>query len=54
VCSHRAELPLFRSSARGIPIVSGRGLVRRLRSAPPRLNPGEVHELAMLAIKNLL
>jgi hypothetical protein len=53
VCSHRAGLPVFWSSVRGIPIVSGRGLVRRLRKAPVRLTPDEVHELATLALKNL-
>ena len=50
----RIVVPLIWSNVRGIPIVSGRGLVRRLRSVPRRLTPAEVAELATLAVKNLL
>lgn len=49
ICVHRAELPLFRSEANGIPIVSAKGMVKRLRSAPPSLDPAAVERLASAA-----
>lgn len=48
LCIHRADLPFFAVSARGVPIVDGRGLVRMLRKAPPQLSPDDVKLLARL------
>jgi hypothetical protein len=49
LCVHRADLPFFGSSAQGVSIVDGRGLVKTLRKAPRRLEPADVLALASLA-----
>ncbi len=49
ICVHRAELPLFRSEADGIPIVSARGIVKRLRAASVRLDVAAVERLTSAA-----
>ncbi len=49
VCVHRAELPLFRSEADGIPIVSAKGMVKRLQAAPARLDLAAVERLTSAA-----
>ncbi len=46
ICVHNADLPLFGSRLDGIEIVSGRGLVKRMRRAPPVLPPESVDALA--------
>jgi hypothetical protein len=48
LCVHRAELPFFDASPQGVLIVDGRGLVKSLRKAPPRLAPDDVRVLAGL------
>ena len=53
LCVHRADLPFFDKSPQGVSIVNGRGLVKTLRKAPPRLAPHEVRELAALASDRL-
>jgi hypothetical protein len=49
ICVHRAELPWFGSKVDGIPIVSGRRLVRKLRQSKPVLPPERVKLLADVA-----
>ena len=53
ICAHRAGLPWFRSRAAGIPIVSGRGLVRLIRGQPEVLSPDEVSDLREIAERRL-
>ncbi|MDP8904020.1 MAG: NERD domain-containing protein [Chloroflexota bacterium] len=53
ICVHRAELPWFGSSVDGIAIVSGNGLVSRLRKTKPVLNEQDVALLAELAASRL-
>lgn len=48
LCIHRADLPFFAASPRGVPIVDGRGLVQMLRKAPPQLSPDDIKLLARL------
>lgn len=49
ICVHRAELPLFRSEANGVPIVSAKGMLKRLRSAPARLDADVIGRIASTA-----
>ena len=49
ICVHRAELPLFRSEAASVPIVSAKGMVKRLRNAPTRLDAATIAHLASVA-----
>lgn len=53
ICVHRAELPLLSASVDGIPIVSGRDLVRRLRKQKKVLDAETVSRLAQLADERL-
>ena len=46
ICVHRADLPWFRSEAGGVPIVSGKELVKRLRKGAMALSPADVQRLA--------
>ena len=46
ICVHRADLPLFRSTAADIPILSAKSMTRRLREAAPVLSSEAVDELA--------
>lgn len=49
ICVHRAELPLFRSEADGIPIVSAKGMVKRLRAASATLDADVIGRIASIA-----
>jgi hypothetical protein len=49
LCVHRANLPFFLRSPRGVSIVDGRGLVKLLCAARPVLSPADVRILARLA-----
>ncbi|MFI5259857.1 MAG: nuclease-related domain-containing protein [Candidatus Limnocylindrales bacterium] len=49
LCIHRADLPFFGASPGGVSIVDGRGLVKLLRRASPRLSAQDVRDLATLA-----
>jgi hypothetical protein len=53
ICLHRADLPWFRSEVRGVRIVSGKDLVKRLRKADPVLSPADVDRLADLVAARL-
>jgi hypothetical protein len=53
VCVHRADFPWRRVRVSGIPIVSGRGLVKILRTAPDRLSEADVNQLADLLASRL-
>lgn len=53
ICVHRADLPWFRSEVRGVRIVSGKDLVKRLRNADPVLAPADVERLAGIAAARL-
>jgi hypothetical protein len=53
ICAHRADLPWFNRRVRGIPIVSGRGLVKAIRDSPARLTAEQVDGLARMAIVRL-
>ncbi len=53
ICVHRASLPWFGADARGIRIVSGKDLVKRLRKADPRLVTEAVERLANAAAERL-
>lgn len=53
ICVHRADLPWRRLSVQGIPIVSGRGLLKVLRDAPERLSDTEVERVADLVAGRL-
>jgi hypothetical protein len=53
ICAHRADLPWFKSRVAGIPIVSGRGLVRLIRGRSEVLSPEEVGELRHIAERRL-
>jgi Nuclease-related domain len=46
ICLHRASLPWIRSSAGGVHVVSGTGLVKRLREAPAVLDDDHIREIA--------
>ena len=48
ICVHRADLPWFRSEVKGVRIVSGKDLVKRLRKADPLLSPTDVERIAGL------
>jgi hypothetical protein len=49
ICVHRADLPMFRSEVAGVRIVSGKDLVKRLRTADRVISPADVERLATLA-----
>ncbi len=49
ICLHRAELPWFNKTVRGVRLASGRQLVRLLRAGDPRLTPDDVQRLAGVA-----
>ena len=53
ICVHRADLPWRSPVVEGFRIVSGRGLVRRLREAPPVLAPADVARLIVLVAGRL-
>lgn len=46
ICLHRAELPWFNKTVRGVRLASGRQLVRLLRDGDRRLGPEDVQRLA--------
>ena len=46
ICVHRAQLPVFGSALDGVSIVDGPGLLRRLRSEPPKLNGDRIGVLS--------
>lgn len=46
ICLHRAELPWFSKTVRGVRLASGRQLVRLLRRGEARMNPEDVRMLA--------
>ena len=46
ICLHRAELPWFNKTVRGVRLASGRQLVRLLREGSVRLTPDQVQDLA--------
>jgi hypothetical protein len=48
ICVHRAGLPWFGSELAGVRIVSGKGLIKRLRKADPILSAADVDRLAAL------
>ena len=49
ICVHRADLPMFRSEVAGVRIVSGKDLVKHLRTADRVISPADVERLATLA-----
>ena len=49
ICVHRADLPWLGAQAGGVRIASGKELVKRLRTAEPRLDPQTVDWLARAA-----
>jgi hypothetical protein len=53
ICVHSADLPWFRSEVRGVRIVSGKDLVKRLRNAVLVLAPADVERLAGIAAARL-
>lgn len=53
ICVHRADLPWFRSEVAGVRIMSGKDLVKRLRTADRVLSPADVERLAALAAARL-
>jgi hypothetical protein len=53
ICVHRASLPWFGSELGGVRLVSGKGLVKRLRKADAILSSDEVNQLARLAAERL-
>jgi hypothetical protein len=53
LCVHRAELPFFQKSPQGVTITDGRGLVKLLSKAGPRISYADVAELARLAHERL-
>lgn len=53
ICVHRADLPWFRSEVRGVRIVSGKDLIKRLRNADPLLAPADVERLSDIAAARL-
>lgn len=46
ICVHRADLPWFRSSAAGVRVLSGRGMLDALLKAAPTLSPDAVRRVA--------
>lgn len=54
LCVHRADFPLFgRLEVDGLPIVGPRGLVRRIRQRPTKLDANAVQRLADAAVRRL-
>lgn len=54
ICVHRADMPFFgRPRVEGVPILTGRELVRYLRGGPPVLEPDEVDRLAAVIARAL-
>ena len=49
ICVHRADLPLFGSRCRGVPLLTSRGLVRAVERGGRRLDEATVADLAKLA-----
>jgi hypothetical protein len=48
ICVHRADLPLFSSRAGGIPLLTGKELLKHLGSGPPVLGSDAIARLADL------
>ena len=49
ICLHRAELPFFNKTVRGVRLASGRQLERLIQAGDVRLDASQVQELADVA-----